>query len=631
MRPSVARRIAPALLVLLPGAHALAQVSAGRSTDPGGELRRSALASSAPSDEVVRRDVDGDGRPDILERWWNGKRVRWLDENGDLRPTDTRGDQVADVLQVDMNGDGLYDGVTDQNVKWADNDGDGRPDVQAWSTQPPSWEPGNWSTAESHWMLFLDVERDAVLGWQDWRTFNFGDSNWDHTGTANWLPDYHGDGLFLKIHRPPQALPDPRLNWENPFAFYDEDGDGLTEMAMRWLDPQLPVKDGLAPLSGVLNEAFATFDLDNDSSKGNEVDFDMSLRGAGGPGVRYVSLATRYPALRGNPKFDGCFQWGNWRKVDELLFMPHEKSWDAFFTAGFTSLYFVFDEDDDDHRWERVEIYYPIHGFGGPEDVDPWSVKRWRRGNYASLDMVDEGGKPGIAGHPQADSLGDRGEFDRDNSGGGKLYVGAFDGKLHLAGAEWGAWTVDKNAEYHGGWKAPSPKPAAPRVGEVVRYADTDGNGFFDSVEYDYDGDRTIDFRVSLLDYRTPGGPAPDAAPLVDTHAEGWKGLNALFTRIANEAWRQALDVYRAAWRRGLTTPEMDRLAQASSVGERYANAYWIKEHAFRLLRARLAEARNAEPARSAALEELEKDLAGLYYRGRFDEYVRRIAEVPGR
>jgi hypothetical protein len=631
MRPSVARRIAPALLVLLLGAHALAQVSAGRSTDPGGELRRSALASSAPSDEVVRRDVDGDGRPDILERWWNGKRVRWLDENGDLRPTDTRGDQVADVLQVDMNGDGLYDGVTDQNVKWADNDGDGRPDVQAWSTQPPSWEPGNWSTAESHWMLFLDVERDAVLGWQDWRTFNFGDSNWDHTGTANWLPDYHGDGLFLKIHRPPQALPDPRLNWENPFAFYDEDGDGLTEMAMRWLDPQLPVKDGLAPLSGVLNEAFATFDLDNDSSKGNEVDFDMSLRGAGGPGVRYVSLATRYPALRGNPKFDGCFQWGNWRKVDELLFMPHEKSWDAFFTAGFTSLYFAFDEDDDDHRWERVEIYYPIHGFGGPEDVDPWSVKRWRRGNYASLDMVDEGGKPGIAGHPQADSLGDRGEFDRDNSGGGKLYVGAFDGKLHLAGAEWGAWTVDKNAEYHGGWKAPSPKPAAPRVGEVVRYADTDGNGFFDSVEYDYDGDRTIDFRVSLLDYRTPGGPAPDAAPLVDTHAEGWKGLNALFTRIANEAWRQALDVYRAAWRRGLTTPEMDRLAQASSVGERYANAYWIKEHAFRLLRARLAEARNAEPARSAALEELEKDLAGLYYRGRFDEYVRRIAQVPGR
>jgi hypothetical protein len=40
----------------------------------------------------------------------------------------------------------------------------------------------------------------------------------------------------------------------------------------------------------------------------------------------------------------------------------------------------VFDEDHDDHRWERVEMYYPMHGFGGPEDIDFWSVKKWRDG-----------------------------------------------------------------------------------------------------------------------------------------------------------------------------------------------------------------------------------------------------------
>jgi len=106
------------------------------------DLRRTALTTTAPSNEIVRFDIDGDGKPDIVERWWNGKRVRWLDENGDLSPTDTRGDQVADVMQVDMNGDGWYDGVTDQSIKWADNDGDGRPDVQAWSTQPPTWSEG---------------------------------------------------------------------------------------------------------------------------------------------------------------------------------------------------------------------------------------------------------------------------------------------------------------------------------------------------------------------------------------------------------------------------------------------------------------------------------------------------------
>ena len=118
--------------------------------------------------------------------------------------------------------------------------------------------------------------------------------------------------------------------------------------------------------------------------------------------------------------------------------------------------------------------------------------------------MVGPNERPGIAGHPQADSLGDRGEFDEDNSGGGKLYVGVFDRKLHLAGAEWGAWLVDKNAEFHGGTKTPSPKPRAPQVEEVVKYTDTDNNGFLDTVEYDYEGDRKIDFRVSLLDYRTP-------------------------------------------------------------------------------------------------------------------------------
>ena len=47
------------------------------------DLRKSALKSTTPSDEIVRLDINHDGKPDILERWWNGKRVRWLDENGD--------------------------------------------------------------------------------------------------------------------------------------------------------------------------------------------------------------------------------------------------------------------------------------------------------------------------------------------------------------------------------------------------------------------------------------------------------------------------------------------------------------------------------------------------------------------
>ena len=33
---------------------------------------------------------------------------------------------------------------------------------------------------------------------------------------------------------PPWMLKDARFNWENPFAFYDFDNDGCTEMAIRF-------------------------------------------------------------------------------------------------------------------------------------------------------------------------------------------------------------------------------------------------------------------------------------------------------------------------------------------------------------------------------------------------------------
>src|SRR5262245_12570205 len=122
------------------------------------DWKHTSLTSRSPNNEILHLDVDGDGKPDVLERWWNGKRVRWLDENGDMSATDTRGDQVGDTMQVDMDGDGVYDGPTDQNIRWADNDGDGVADVQAFAINGERGFPHRGA----HWMLFIDIEKDGV-------------------------------------------------------------------------------------------------------------------------------------------------------------------------------------------------------------------------------------------------------------------------------------------------------------------------------------------------------------------------------------------------------------------------------------------------------------------------------------
>ena len=118
---------------------------------------------------------------------------------------------------------------------------------------------------------------------------------------------------------------------------------------------------------------------------------------------------------------------------------------------------------------------------------------------------------------------------------------------------------------------------------------------------------------------------------MIDTHAVGWKGLNQVFTKISNQSFQEGLSIYRAAWKRGLTTAEIDKLASASSIGERYDHGYWLKEKIFREIRNRLQEVRTKSPTQAASLNQLEKDLIRLYYTGDFEAYAKRISDVPGR
>ncbi|HEX3624282.1 MAG TPA: hypothetical protein VH280_02545 [Verrucomicrobiae bacterium] len=583
------------------------------------DWRRTALHSLTPDGEVLHLSVSGHGKPDVIERWWNGKRVRWLDESGRMKPDDARGDLVNDVLQVDMDGDGIYDGPNDMNVKWCDTDGDGIPDVQAVVINPASWGPAKRDrTGNPVFMIFINHDQHGVLSWIDWSRFGF--SCWAFTGICNWLPNYHGNNDFVKTHCPSYALADPRVNWEDPFSFYDEEGNGVANMAMRWCAPQ-PFRGTNVDIRPAVDSGFVTYDLDGNAGKGDESSFDMTLNG-NGRNIDISSMTHPLPHFAGDPKFDSCFQHNEWRRIKELVYMDRNKGYDLFFKTRWKFINFVFDEDGDDHRWERVELMMPTTAPGNASGVPVDIYSTARIGNTNGL-------PPGLDGNSQSDSLGDRGEFDLDGRGGGKLYIGAFDRKFHLYGAKWGAWTVDEGARYHGGTGDPIRRPAATRVNEVVKYTDTDGDGFIDTIEYDYNGDRKIDFKICLLDYRDKDHKSPDVANLIDPGKLGWKGLHELFNQTAQASWLEALEVYRAAWRQDLTTPELDTLAAASSMRQRYDNSYWIKEKVFRAIRGRMRARSKLHPSEAAENEKFLADYVRAYYTGDFDEVVRLIGKMP--
>lgn len=572
-------------------------------TDPNSP-RKSKLTAPAPKAgdqtpaEILRTDVDNDGDPDVLEHWLHGKRVRWLDENDDMKSTDARGDQVMDAMQVDRDGDGYYDGPGDINIKWVDDNGDGRPDVQLFAANPAA-DARSVRSGLSHFMVFVDVDQDGVNGFIDWTDFEFNRANWRVPPTTspthtipppNFSPDYMGNTIFLKQHYPAWVFTDIRLNWENPFAFYDFDNDGVAETSIRLLDTHTvddskPESGPHMTYRGQVNEAMGGWDLDNDSSKGNEFDFDMSIRfgsaadGSRGARIDYTKYSDKHPKMKA-PQWvlDGkYFRYDNWRRIEDFCYVTHDKCFDEMWREkGWGEAWLAFDEDDDDQRWERVEFYYPTKNYH--------STKRWRGPNRADA---------GLPGHPQADSLGDRSEWDGDNSGKGQVYVGAWDGKIHLFGAEKGAWTVDYRREYWGAGPVvlgvSSPRNAE-RVAEVVSYEDTDANGYFDLIRYDYDGDETWDLEANLLAYKSDGNPHPDVRPLTDPGKVQWRGMHELFDRIATDSFQQALRVYQALWKKGLTTVEMDRdLVFASTTGDRYNNGYWLKEKSFRILDKQLA------------------------------------------
>lgn len=555
-------------------------------TDPGYWNHKTTLLPRRlplPSDlkSIERIDLDKDGDPDVIKYTiCDSIPVMWVDDDDDMKWTDIEGDMDSDCLFIDKNKDKKFAGPWDLSIDWNDENNDGIADMQfvIENDNPNQSNVFDWSS--NLMMIIDDGEKDGCFNYVDWNLMVI--RPWEHNGHSNFFTDYLGNTLFTKMSVSSFRMADFRFSWENPFIFWDFDNDGMSEMALRMLDiPHFRKKDATdmqfveidsernVKFSEKINYVAITYDLDNDNGQGNEFDFDMSMCFEG-DGFNYSDQVNKYKSLRGLPDADTLLYDSSWRQLTELVFPNRQTALDLTFNRGkWSKCRFVFDEDDDCNRWERVEFYEPKNPF---------------------ISGADKGG---LDNNRQSDAMGDRGEFDMDFSGKGNLYIGGFDGRIHLNGAEWGAWRIDQTAlsfQGFGGlyelW-APGRMQRKPGLFGTIKYTDTNNNGFIDLIQYDLNGDTIFEESVSLTALNID-----DRQQVITTAGMSYAGFQEIFKKLTEKNWSMAKQAISIAKKNGLSTDWYAFWKNPRTLHEKYDYAYWLNFYIYRDLR-QMAQMRN--------------------------------------
>jgi hypothetical protein len=548
-------------------------------------------------------DIDKDGDPDILKAQLNDSiPILWIDDDDDMRWSDREGDTDNDCLLIDRNKDGVFAGPWDFSIDWYDKNNDGKADLQL-IVNNAGLKVRNYFDWGADFMYILDDDNDQIMHYVDWNKIMM--QAWEHSGHANFFKDYSGNTTFLKMHGSSFRIDDLRFNWENPFIFFDPDKDGLTEWAIRLVDSPVfrnadSTENGFDKLDPAFDIKFTrsidyaaiTWDLDGDNGPGNEFDYDMSILFKG-KGFNYEDQKHDFKNMPGKPDTDSFFYDARWRKIDQLFFPGRDTAYSLIHKRGnWQECRLVFDEDDDCNRWERVEFYDPKNIFIiGTE-------------------------KGGLDHNKQADAAGDRGEFDLDNSGKGQLYIGSFDGRIHLYGAEWGAWRIDQLAYSFQGFGGNYERWGRDRLQRqpekfaTVKYTDSNSNGFIDLIEYDLDGDATFEDRISLLELGID-----DRKSVIEVANAGYEDYKRLFRKVAEDMWAKAQDALQVADAEKLNTYWYAFYKKPLSIHQKYEFGYWLSFYIYQDLR---------YLAREKGDQERIKQIEKAYYSGDWHQLLKK-------
>lgn len=607
-------------------------------------------------------DLDGDRIPDTLVTVWNGKTIVFVSDDGKLpwRTEDERRDWNAYfnesfnvgqeppsmwnpirknwgnyTILVDRDGCGRLDSPGDFYYKAIDWNRNGAPEAEYYHLFPGQMP---WSNK-----FHVNLSGEPDMSYLDWKNFYYADEQRYLPG-GKYIMNVHGNGFFLNSYSK-----NPQRAWENPIAWYDFDFDGHTNMVMRCADvhtdagKQTNLCEGNEIYRGDLSEFEMSFELNGNTSptKYHSLDMQLTFYQYTGVGPSYIEYADRVPGMKGLPEAEFLSEKLLWTRQETVRrYWPYM---DGFKLAtefpGWQGVWLLFDEDDDDCRWEEM--------FSKHEE--------------------------GWTGY--SDRIGDRIEVDSDYGGKGMLYIGKFDGRIHLHHAETAFWDIDYLGLYKGSMDRKGtdegPEPPAGLRYPRVRYSDRNGNGFIDTIEYmtvEYGREATterIERTVSLIEFGEGAELAPDicelfdprvTAPLSGWRLDTWDGnplrksdfagtpnraaydrMMALYTRVNEQMWRDAQKLYRTAKRHGLNTsenadrdlkltyakaelaalteltvpPGYSRHLSGKTRRDRYNNGFWLKEKVF------------ADILAHSGMDA--STLKRLYYMGKMDELCKYI------
>ena len=376
----------------------------------------------------------------------SGKEVEavvWvIDDDGDgsLR---NGGDKDSDCYIADYDGDGIVDRMVD----YLDDDGDGIPDEM---------DIRYFDNGRLNYSWFgIDLDDDGIM-WS-LRGYEYG-------GESYFESDPYGDNIFyMNKFNPVKGTWSPIS--ECPFAFYDTDHDGASEIVVRvsavpmsydaGADPDYansayarPWEKAMADM-GVINIRYS-FDIDQGSGRDHPLHYDFGFNMVGHTPYQFPGMV-HFNARRRPPQETVCIPWKDMRAVaDSYQARQTGFSWHENFDDT-TAIGFAKDKDND-YRWEGVFWVWErrfMENTGGP--CQKWNVRReW-------------------LSQPKSKR---------------ELYYSGVDKRIHLFGAEEGWIQV-------GNFSGLGP------IGEI-RMFDTDGNGYFDRWEV-YLGAGDIPVRVTTV------------------------------------------------------------------------------------------------------------------------------------